>query len=78
MKHANKDMALKAKTLLEAQVFTPKPDWLKSVEIDNDDHGWFIATKVKNRQSYLQSNVKIPSVINVDGFNVKNCVLILG
>lgn len=78
MKHATKDMAAEAKDILVKQVFTPTPAWLKSIELDYDDHGWYLTTKVKNKQDYIASNVKIPSVINVNGFNLKNCIMLLG
>ncbi len=77
MKHASKDMAEVAKGILEKQIF-PKPAWIKSIELESDDHGWFITTKVKSRQDYIASNLKIPSTIDVNGFKLKNCILILG
>ena len=77
MKHATKDMAVTAKELLEKQ-FSTVPSWIKSIEIEYDDHGWFLTTKIKNRQEYTASNVKLPSTIEVNGFKLKNCILILG
>lgn len=74
MKHATKDMAITAKSILEKQ-FEPKPKWLKSVEIDFDDHGYFLTTKV-HRQDYV--SYSLPSTIDVNGFKLKNCVLLLG
>jgi len=78
MKHATKDMAIEAKSVLVKQLFTPMPIWLKSVDVDYDDHGWYLTTKIKNKQEYYASNVKIPSVININGFNLKNCIMLLG
>lgn len=78
MKHATKDMAVAAKELLFKNVFTPVPQWLKSVEVEFDDHGWFLTTKIKNRQDYVSSNVKIPTTIDINGFLLKNCIMILG
>lgn len=78
MKHATKDMAVAAKELLVQQTFTPTPDWLKSIELDYDDHGWYLTTKIKNRQEYIAANVKIPTIIDVNGFKLKNCIMVLG
>jgi len=77
MKHATKDMAIAAKETLEKQI-SPLPLWIKSIELDCDDHGWFLSTKVKNKTDYIASNIKIPSTIDVNGFKLKNCFLILG
>lgn len=78
MKHATKDMATEAKEILVKQVFTPAPEWLKSVELDYDDHGWYLTTKIKNRQEYTASNVKVPTIVDVNGFKLKNCIMMLG
>ena len=78
MKHATKDMAVTAKEMLEKQVFTPVPQWLKSIDLDYDDHGWYLTTKIKNRQDYTSANVNIPTIIDVNGFKLKNCIMVLG
>lgn len=78
-KFATKEMAQEAKKILESQLFTPnQPSWLKSIELDYDDHGFYLTTKIRDKQAYSTSAVKIPSVINIDGFNLKNCILLLG
>ena len=77
MKHATKDMAVTAKGLLEKQ-FSPVPSWIKSIDVDYDDHGYYVTTKIKSRQEYTASNVKLPSTIEVNGFKFKNCILVLG
>ncbi len=78
-KFATKDMAEEAKRILEQQLYTPnQPKWLKSIELETDDHGYYLAIKIKNKQEYSESAIQIPSVINVDGFNLKNCILLLG
>lgn len=77
MKHATKDMAEAAKGILEQQ-FTPQPQWLKSIEISFDDHGWYTTTRIKSRQDYVSANVKVPTIIDVNGFKLKNCIMILG
>lgn len=77
MKHASKDMATTAREILEKQI-APAPLWIKSIEIEYDDHGWFLTTKITNRQEYAASNVKLPSTIDVNGFKLKNCILVLG
>ena len=77
MKHATKDMARVAKELLEKQI-GPTPKWVKSIEIEYDDHGYFLTTKVKSKQEYAASGIKIPSTLEVNGFKLKNCILLLG
>lgn len=78
-KFASKEMALEAKKLLETILSIPNlPNWIKAIELDTDDHGYFLTTKINNRQDYISSNIKIPSTINVGSFNLKNCILVLG
>jgi hypothetical protein len=77
MKHATKEMAVEAKLVLEKQLI-PRPKWIKSIEIESDSHGYFITTKIKNKQEYKDSNVKIPAIININGFKLKNCIMLLG
>lgn len=75
-KFATKEIALEAKSILEKQLSNPA--WLKVIEIDSDDHGSYLTTKIKDRSGYYSSGVKIPATIEVGSCSLKNCIMILG
>lgn len=77
MKHATKEIAEAAKEILVKNTFTPTPAWVKSINVDYDDHGYYLTTKVK-KEEYIASNCKIPTTIDVNGFLLKNCIMLLG
>lgn len=45
--------------------------WLKSLELDTDDHGWCITIKVKSREQLKESGIILPRVVGT----VKVCTL---
>jgi len=70
-------MAEAAKIYLEQKIF-PLPDWIKSIEISYDDHGWYLTTKINDRKKYVESGINIQSTIEINGFKLKNCIVVLG
>lgn len=75
-KFASKDMALRGKTELEAKV--GKASWFKRIELDADDHGYYLNLKITSMNDVCSANDTIPSTITVDGFNLKICIFSLG
>lgn len=75
-KFATEEMAVEAKSVIDKLL--DGQNWVRDVILEYDDHGYYITTKIKSRADYEASGIKVPSVVNIEGFNLKNCIMILG